>query len=359
MPEIYYLTEKKEYHHDAGSKAPNDIEELCRRRGYLKFETGRFPEGKNRIYRKLWMLIKGNFYWFSLYKRVKEGDIIFVQHPSHIERIANYWIKRIKRGKKCKFISLIHDLGSIRGWSFKNKRVADYYDSVVLKSYDALICHNDKMIAYLCDKGFEKEKLVDLQIFDYLTSFDNCLVHRFRSNSVVIAGNMNPEKSSYIYRMVDEKHNTSLQINLFGSNVSEKDLHGNMTWFGSFDPDVLISKLDGSFGLIWDGPSAETCDMEIGNYLRYINPHKLSLYLVSGLPVIIWEKAAMSGFILKNKLGITLNSLYELEDRISSITDEEYREMKENAGMISEKIKNGYFFYRAFDEAVNRIVNGH
>ena len=62
--------------------------------------------------------------------------------------------------------------------------------------------------------------------------------------------------------------------------------------------------------------SSETCKGSFGEYLRINNPHKTSLYLASGIPVIIWSKAALAEFIEKNKCGITVDSLYEIADKL-------------------------------------------
>lgn len=360
MPNIYYIVQKRESLNNAASKAPDDIEELCRRRNYCRYEVDRFPVESGFLYQKLWLLIKCNLQWLGLYRKIKEGDVVFCQHPTYGIRIAMNWIRRFQNQKRCRFIVLIHDLnilrGHIAGKPVGNKKTDELMDTALLKCFDIVICHNESMIEYLCANGFDKNKLVNLTIFDYLTSFD-CKEHeRTLSNEVIIAGNLNRGKSSYIYGISDKGHNLSLRLNLFGSNHSEKDLKSNMKWFGSFSPDELPSKLNGSFGLVWDGPSANTCEGSVGNYLRFNDPHKTSLYLVSGVPVIIWDKAALAGFIMNNKLGLTVKSLYELERRIRSITDEEYKEMRENTLRIAEDLKNGLFFYRAFDEALDRIM---
>ena len=63
------------------------------------------------------------------------------------------------------------------------------------------------------------------------------------------------------------------------------ELLENETYFGSFLPDELPAALEGGFGLVWDGDSAETCSGVFGEYLRYNNSHKASLYLASGFPL--------------------------------------------------------------------------
>ena len=125
----------------------------------------------------------------------------------------------------------------------------------------------------------------------------------------------------------------------------------NIFYKGKFKPEELLDYLEGSFGLVWDGISLDTCTGGFGEYLKYNNPHKVSLYLTAGIPVVVWEQSALAKFVKENNVGITINSLNELKDKIDNITDEEYQAMLENTKQISEKTKNGKFLM----EAINKI----
>lgn len=72
----------------------------------------------------------------------------------------------------------------------------------------------------------------------------------------------------------------------------------------------------------------ETCSGGKGEYLRINNPHKLSLYLAVGLPVIIWDEAAEAEFVLRENVGFTIKSLYELSEKMALISDDDYEIMK-------------------------------
>lgn len=63
-----------------------------------------------------------------------------------------------------------------------------------------------------------------------------------------------------------------------------------MIWHGSFKPEESPEHLQG----VWDGDSVDTCAGNTGAYLRYNNPHKTSLYLACGMPVIVWKEAAIA-----------------------------------------------------------------
>ena len=84
-----------------------------------------------------------------------------------------------------------------------------------------------------------------------------------------------------------------------------------------------------------------------GEYLRYNNPHKTSLYLTACIPVIVWKESAMADFVLKNKLGITVEKLEDIGRKISEITEEEYREMIQNTVKISNRLKTGEYLKKA------------
>ena len=129
-----------------------------------------------------------------------------------------------------------------------------------------------------------------------------------------------------------------------------KILASNITYHGAFPPDEINNQLYSGFGLVWDGSSIERCDGNTGEYLKYNNPHKLSLYLVSGIPVVIWKEAAEAKFVEEYGLGITVNSLDELGEKFASLSEEEYFEMVKRVAVVSERLKNGYYLTQAIKE---------
>ena len=91
--------------------------------------------------------------------------------------------------------------------------------------------------------------------------------------------------------------------------------------------------------------------------MRYNNPHKLSLYLSSGLPVIIWKQAAEATFVEKNGVGYTVKSLYEIPELMKKISENEYKNITENVSRISKKLINGEYMQLALREALSNISN--
>ena len=99
--------------------------------------------------------------------------------------------------------------------------------------------------------------------------------------------------------------------------------------------------MEGDFGLIWDGSELKTNGGVYGEYTKFNSPHKASLYLSSGIPVIVWDKAGIAPFIRKNNLGITVESIEKLDDILGEISSSDYMEMKTNAENYALRIRKG------------------
>ena len=113
--------------------------------------------------------------------------------------------------------------------------------------------------------------------------------------------------------------------------------------------------MNGKYGLVWVGDSIDTCKGGKGEYLKINNPHKLSLYLAVGLPVIIWDEVTEAEFVKRENVGLTVSSLYELPDKLAVISDSDYTVMKNNAARIGEKLRNGEYMTRALKTAEAKI----
>ena len=164
---------------------------------------------------------------------------------------------------------------------------------------------------------------------------------------LLLTGNLDKTKSGYVYQLPKDAH-----FDLFGANYDESFQQENVSYRGKVYPDDLPGLLKGSFGLAWDGPSAETCSDVFGEYLKYNNPHKTSLFFAAGLPVLVWREAAISEFIQSNFCGILIDSLNEISDVLQNITDEQYDEMLTSVNIIRQKIILGEYMKKALEISI-------
>lgn len=334
---------------NAASKARKDADAIAQRMGYEPFVF----EGKRTADRALAgafrLAVDGIRNWRKLIRSAEAGSTVFVQYPHYPMKsalLACRMIPRAKRKKGLRFIALVHDLDSVRGLHGK---AAVFSDRRMLPLFDAVICHNERMKEVLLGLGIPEEKLVTLRVFDYLASGE--MVSHDRQDGIAVAGNLSPEKSGYLVRLVSLAEEGDFPLNLYGKGLSGHGLPSTVKAYGAVPPGELPGRLCGAFGLVWDGPSAEACTGKNGDYMRINNPHKLSLYLSAGLPVIVWKQAAVSGFVAEQGVGFAADSLAELDGILSGLSDEEYGRLQENACRIGRQLREGAFLEKALDSA--------
>ena len=147
-----------------------------------------------------------------------------------------------------------------------------------------------------------------------------------------------------------------LKWHLFGPYYDPAKLtSGNFSYGGCRPPEELPRYLADGFGCVWYGESASICTGKIVDYLRFINPHKMSLYLAAGLPVVVWDESAVADFVVRKEIGFAVHSLDELPKRIGDMSAEEYAAMAQNARQLGRSIPKGEFTRPAVATALRRM----
>lgn len=350
---LCYLVYETGTRNSAASKAPADIAEICRRLGGQKLSMPPFQGREATVGQKLWLLTVGGGAWLKNAVQIPKNALVLYQHPNYGIRITRVFLRLLRTRRNCRFAALIHDLESLRGGISgairENRNTHRLGDGDFLKLFDVVICHNEHMRRYLIGQGFDAEKLISLELFDYLTDEVPAERRKGEKPSLAIAGYLAPGKCRYLYNIFENGANSDLEVNLYGKDFQPDRADPRLHYHGSFPAEELPAKLRGDFGLVWDGVSAETCAGNTGEYLKYNNPHKTSLYLAAGLPVIVWRQAAVADFVTRNGVGLTVDSLRELEQVIRGVTPEAYEAMCKNAAKMSEKLRSGAFTRAALD----------
>lgn len=313
----------------ASSKAKEDVNQVLTDQGYK-------PVYFNTKIKKIKKLLLTNFMIKRVISEVIDGYFV-VQYPIYSHYMTKKLLKKIN-SNKVRSIGLLHDVASLRDSMVDHENKID--EISYFNSFDCLIIHNSKMRKWLNENGVTKP-MIDLEIFDYLNS-QSILEPKF-SNELVFAGNL--AKADFLQKVSDK-----VTINLYGPNKAN-NYPDKVSYKGIYSAEELPAHLVGSFGLVWDGDSVNECNGPYGEYLKYNNPHKTSLYLSSGLPVIVWKKAAMADFIIKNNLGLAVDSLNDVNNEISKLSEDDYREMLLNVKNVASKLRSGYFTKHAVDQA--------
>lgn len=353
----YYIKERfdrPERMNTAGTKARSDVEETASRMGYVPYKIApvKEPDASDSLWVKWQQHLDVYRQWKNFGKQLCAGDKVLFQFPLMNNSIFLKGVLRKMKKKGVVTAAVIHDLEMLRLGRRKNalrqalklRIKTAIEEKQVLAQCHKVIVHNAKMKNFLAGEGFDRQNLIELEIFDYLTDKKG-MSGRKKEKTVCIAGNLSPEKSKYIYEIEDSR----VTYRLYGPGFAGTD-GDRLCYMGCVLSKELPGKLDAAFGLVWDGPDTATCSGAYGEYLRYNNPHKTSLYLAAGIPVIIWEQAALAAFVAENRTGITVASLEEISGKIDALSEEEYEAMLRNTEEISEKIREGFYFTKALEQ---------
>lgn len=332
---LKYISEVPAEGNHAGNKARRDVDAIFARRGYKPIENiveTRF----NSTVEKIKYTLDSATWKKVLRLHRNKGQTMVAQFPVYGNKIMRAALNDLFDRNRMIFI--VHDLDALR--NFGDASAAGEIER--LNRAELLIVHNERMMGALFGLGV-RTPMIGLELFDYLIDNPPPARDVVDRNKIIFAGNLN--KSTFL-RSVGA---LDINFNLYGP-VDDKNFAANMNYVGSFAPDEIPYKLDGGFGLIWDGDSIDTCAGAFGEYLKLNNPHKLSLYIAAGLPAVTWTQAAIADFIRKYGIGFTVDSLKEIPSKLQSISDAEYRSMLENSARMQSKIVAGYFTNRALDQ---------
>lgn len=335
----YILCESATKQKYNAAKARTDARIIAVQAGYREIVL--FHNG----YPKLGILCEIIYGCFKAMCLARKDDTILIQYPYYPSIVNKLFLHMLLWGKKIKkyaVVMLIHDVIALR------QRISQPDDKLLrlgaeVQSWawvDQVICHNESMLEIL-KKAHPFNHYRVLGMFDYLYDGPICERHYQAEPIVMVAGNLSSKKCGYIYELDCVE---GVRFDLFGSNYEGKETE-HVKYRGKYSPEDLIRNLDGQFGLVWDGDSVNTCSGDYGEYLKYNNPFKFSMYLAAGVPIITWTESALADFVMKKNIGITIDSLKNLESSLRQVDRKQYSDMCHNVLLVREQIIHGQHLY--------------
>lgn len=315
---------------DASVKAHTDIDRFLATDGYkvLTFET---RSGNNKLSRQFNRLRSIN----RLEKIVKPEDTVLVQYPiysSEFDTDRFYSKVVVQAAHK---IAVVHDLPFLRD-SFPPVENDLKKELVRLNLFDSVIVHNEVMKQKLIGLGL-KARVITLGLFDYYApTVSKQGLTKAVAHKILFAGNLT--KSKFVLTLKSDK---LIQYHLWGSVANKDLLDSSVNYHGSVPSDELPKYLTNGWGLVWDGESTTSVTGLGGKYLRYIDPHKTSLYISAGVPVIVWKDAGVAKFIKDNNLGLVIDSIDEIPRRIENLSLQKYVSIMTAVYDMQHRLLNG------------------
>ncbi|ADG40624.1 MULTISPECIES: sugar transferase [Leuconostoc] len=256
---------------------------------------------------------------------VKSNDLVLHQFPTYMSAdLENAFVTKLNQNK-IRSAVLIHDIEPLR----LNKTSTWEFD--VLNRYDTIIVHSEAMKKRLQAAGITSQFIIQ-SFFDYLSH--PVPVAQF-SHRINFAGTF--QKSPWLQTY------TGPQLTLFGSKPKKWqhiNLPTTIDYQGNFDPDRIVSHLYDGFGLIWDN---DFDDKTYQTYTKYNAPHKASLYLRAGLPLIAWSQSALGQLIVTSHIGLVIDNLDDLSVALKKVDRQQYLLWQTNIKKISENLRLGMY----------------
>lgn len=282
---------------------------------------------------------------------VRAGDVVVIQFPNYMG--TNYRFERIyiqqMHTRGTRVIGLIHDIDSIR---FANQDNADLlpYEKEVLNDFDVLITLNDAMSQALANKGIHTP-MVPLYAWGYL--IDDIFPRKEFIKELNFAGSL--FKSTFL-----SSYKGNTPIHVWGDNTRAEEITGqkfdesNIDFRGPKEALELMHEFRGGFGLVWDeNPNAEFDFYR--NYTRINTPHKLSMYLRSGLPVVVWSQSAVAAKVKEWGVGLVIDSLEDIDQELDKMTESDYESYVNNAIKRGNMIGQGLNLKQALLKSVEIV----
>lgn len=321
----------------ARSKAREDVNYIAEKNGFTPFlintrtTTEQMAAGKG-IWKKIVYNFRKLFILCSSIFSIKRGTLVLFQYPfAPFGEIFTLFFCKCLKLRKCKLIFMVHDLVH-----YRETLVFDNYEIKILNTADELIVHTPKMQELFTSYGITRPCRI-LWLFDYITpEIPN--VRKQVSNDIAFAGAL--DKSVFLHKMKSIPYK-DIDLYLYGNQPKDTSAYPKwMKYVGRFSPEN-VTMLQESWGLSWDGDGINALEGVIGNYLKYISPHKVSLYIAAGIPVIISKESALADFIEENKLGITIDSLYDIEETLKNLSEKEIQSIRKSVFTMSKRLRNG------------------
>lgn len=313
----------------AGNKFPRDIITICQKEGY---EPIYVAEGHSKL--MAWKYLHD---WNNLQKIESNSIAVFIDQVS--PRITRRMVYSTLKRKNVAIIPLLEDIDPLRSSEMTPTQKKRELNRLHQAKY--IISQNRKESKLLENMGFDVPK-IELNVLDFLSDkIDSSKKEKNNKWKVCYGGNLTEQQSGFLKEI---KESDSVEYYIYGKGEVSKQLPKGAIYKGSFSAENCVGNLEGNWGLVWNGQSLEiNLRDNKSTYYNYVSPHKFSMYILCGMPLIVYSGSAMAEFVQKNKCGIIIDKLDQIPKRLNLVSNTAYQEMHQNVLEIAQKISSGFF----------------
>ncbi|MBS9336366.1 sugar transferase [Fructobacillus papyrifericola] len=326
---MHYLTQTIEPWMPAGAlKAKADVANIAQGAGWQRlpierYNDVRFPAALRQE--------KINYFLTG----IGLGDVLVHQFPTYMSKDFEKEFQAAVQSRGAKYVLFIHDFEPLR------LQRDDTWEWALAEQADLIVVHSDAMAAALQKEGVQTPTIT-LGLFDYLGPAPTSLP----TFSTVLNYAGTWQKAPWL------KSYQGPALKLFGSRPKrwqEVTLPASVDWVGAFSPEDIPLAFQSGFGLLWDSDYEEKL---FQSYTKVNAPHKASLYLKAGLPLIVWSKSYLADLVRTEEIGLTIDNLADLNEKLATLTKSEYETYQKNLLVLKDRVESGFYTRTALDKVV-------
>lgn len=275
-----------------------------------------------------------------------EGTTIF-QAPTWNPLEWDEKLLKLIQAYNNKVIIFVHDILALVYESNRYQLPAQikYYNLA-----DAIIVPTQGMADFLRANGLTVKHVIVQEMWDCLHDIPADMQNRTKpkfNHTINFAGDVNLEKFAF-YQDLDLDH---LKMKAYCDNKNNLNVH-NLELTGYLPEETMLNELrrTGGFGLVWG-------DEHWRQYMGLNCSYKLSSYLAAGLPVIVPRTCGQADIVAKNNLGMVVDSLDEVNERVQAATPEQYEQWLASVESFAQLIRHGMFTRKAITKALFAIYD--
>jgi hypothetical protein len=217
-------------------------------------------------------------------------------------------------------VIIVHDIKSLQTTLFR-KEISDTlldgirrFEKLLFEQADYIIVHSHRMGQYISSQFTIKARIIPLEFFDYLSEPTNARLGEPQTKrKVAFAGYLGPAKDNLLQAIFSHLPKANeISYNLYGADLPVRRYsREDINYRGAFQPDILPSVLrqENDLGLLWDA-----LDKRQMQYYGMIVPHKCSLYIRAGLPLVVPKETYIGAKAEDLHIGYSIGSLDDLLD---------------------------------------------
>lgn len=278
-------------------------------------------------------------------------SIVFLHYPcDYLDPLIIELLKSTKANRNNKIVTLIHQLNLFK-YNFNL-----YNDIEFLNGSDYVIVHTNEMGRLLKKNGMLAETIA-INGFDYYVDGElKELEDRKEDNKysvTYICGNKSDE--DYLLSGFNMMQMKNYYINYYSA---EREVGGELApirdirYLGKIDYKNVYKEMCGDFGIIYP-----ICNMKLSDQklLKLFASVEETIYILNGMPLIIFNDSPNASFVKKEGIGIVINSLNDIDEILGRLSNKRYNEMRRKIMRIRDKYSRGFYIKRAIENLESMI----